>query len=168
MTDWLDAAIERTTGPVAEFLRELKAMLDAVRPAALDHAACSVTLGDEVEVRLAHTREERWTIWAAARRDSIVVGTGEMHEHFEPWREELADEERPWTTQAVDMIAELLRGEIEIRTTYRGDSVAHVEHYLIGEDGSRESFGTAGFTALLALWRPKRTEVERVSFDAQG
>lgn len=166
---WLDDAIERTSGPVADFLRELLDMLAQVRPAALDEAACGVAPSPSgLRVTLAHAREERWSIWIEAGDDSIVVGIGEMHEHFEPWRDELEGEDRAWSTQAVDFIAELLRGEIEIHTTYRGDSVAKVNHYRREPDGSRTSFGLTGFTAAAAVWRPKRTEVERVSYDPRG
>lgn len=169
MAHWLDDAIERTSGPVADFLRELREMLALVQPAALDEAACSTSPSPSgLRVTLAHAREERWSIWIDAGDDSIVVGIAEMHEHFEPWREEFKDEERAWSTQAVDFVAELLRGEIEIHTTYRGNSVAKVNHYRLEPDGSRTSFGVTGFTAAAAVWRPKRTEVERVSFDARG
>lgn len=165
MSHWLDDAIARTAGPLHRFLTELRSMLDHVRPAELDEQSSEAKVEPgRVELRLAHAREESWSIWVDAGEDSIVVGAAEMHEHFEPWRD---DEERSWTTQAVDMIAELLRGQIEIHTTYRGGSVARVRHYLVDEDGGRREFGLTAFSAQLAFWRPKRTEVERVSFGAQ-
>lgn len=166
MSHWLDGAIERTAGPVQGFLTELRSMLDQVRAADLDEESSEAKVASgRVELRLAHARDERWSIWVDAGDDSIIVGVARMHEHFEPW---LEDGSRSWSTQAVDMIAELLRGEIEIETTYRGDSVAAVRHCLVGEDGSRRKLGLTGFPAQLALWRTKRTEVERVSFGGRG
>jgi hypothetical protein len=37
-------------------------------------------------------------------------------------------DDRVWTTQIVDFVAEILRGEIEIETTIRGDTPVSVRH----------------------------------------
>lgn len=164
MTAWLDPAVERSSGPVSDFLSELKEMLEHVRPAALDEAASSAEVrGEVVEVRLVHAREPDWSIWAEAEERSIVVGVAELHEHFGP--EWSGDGERAWTTVAVDFVAELLRGEIEIHTTYRGKTPAAVRHRRVGE---ADELGYTGTIAALVFWRPKRTEVEVVDFDAEG
>jgi hypothetical protein len=90
------------------------------------------------------------------------VGIDYVHEHFDvEWS---ADEERDWMTVAIDFIAELLRGEVEIVTTYRGDSPALVKHRRVGGKERGASVLLAG----LKVWRPKRTEVERVDFEARG
>lgn len=164
MTSWLDPAIERSSGAVAEFLRELEAMLEHVRPAALDESASSASWDGRVAaVRLAHASEPDWTIWIEARHDEVVVGAAEMHEHF--GAEWSGEEERPFTGVAVDFVAELLRGEVEIETTYRGRIPAAVRHRHVGE---REELGYTGTIAALMFWRPRRTEVEVVDFEAGG
>ena len=161
MTGWLDEAIERSSGPVNDFLRELKEMLEQVRPAALDVERSGVfTRGDDVtELRIAHAREPRWSIWAELGETSLALGFGDVHEHI--GKEWSGDGERSWTTVAVDLIADILRGQVEVVTTYRGDAVASVTHRRVG--GGKD-LGTTGFLAALKVWRPKRTEVERVRF----
>jgi hypothetical protein len=164
VTAWLDSAIERASGSVGDFLSELKRMIEHVRPAALDEARSSASADGRVaEVELVHAERPDWSVWAEAREDEIVVGVAELHEHF--GAEWSADGERPFTTVAVDFIAELLRGEVEITTTYRGGTPAAVSHRLVDRP---EPLGHTGTIAALMFWRPKRTTVERVSFDARG
>ena len=93
-----------------------------------------------------------------------IVGTSYAHEHFEHHLD--APEARPWTTEAVDFIAEILRGEIEIETTFRGSSPVSVKHFNRDENGDRNLLSQTGFLipTRLMFWRPKRTEIERVSF----
>ena len=66
----------------------------------------------------------------------------------------------------IDFIAEIMRGEIEIETTFRGKAAISVRHFNHYENGKRMPLGRTGFLApaRLALWRPKRTEIERLSF----
>ena len=66
----------------------------------------------------------------------------------------------------VDFVAEILRGEIEVETTYRGDTPVAVRHFNRGPDGERALLGHTGLLipARLFLWRPLRTEIERVSW----
>jgi hypothetical protein len=61
---------------------------------------------------------------------------------------------------------ELLRGEIEIETTFRGDTIAVVRHYNRDESGERSLLGPTGFLSpgRLLIWRPQRVETERVTF----
>ena len=139
-----------------DFLRELREMLARVRPAALDGEPRVSEEPPGTRVELVHAENPDWTIWALVGEGESVVGVAQLHEHLEH------------ASEAVDMIAELLRGEIEIHTTYRGDAVATVRHYLVEADGTRRELGLTGTVGGLALWRPKRTEVERVSFGAQG
>jgi len=101
-----------------------------------------------------------WGIWATIDERSAIVSTGYPHEHFFPPSPGQAGEAAPWTTEMVDFIAELLRGKVEIRTTFRGQAPVSVEHFNLDGGGERKPLGHTGFLvpARLFLWRPKRTE----------
>jgi hypothetical protein len=153
-------------GAPRAFYEELLRMLAAVRPARLDPRQSRATFeGRGVEVLLAHAERDEWIVWASVGERDAIAGAGWAHEHFfAPEPGEVNG--RPWTTEIVDFVAELLRGEIEIRTTYRGDSpiaVSHWNHDDRGEPGLvwKTTFLTP---ARLLVWRPKRTEAERLSF----
>jgi hypothetical protein len=145
-------------GAAEDFLRELREMLAHVRPAALDGEPRVNEEPPGFRVELVHAENPDWSIWALFGDDGgeVVVGVAQMHEHLEH------------ASEAIDMIAELLRGEIEIHTTYRGNFPATIRHYLVDDDGTRRELGLTGTVGSLAMWRPTRTTVERVSFDAQG
>ena len=163
MAPALPPAPDDLAGPPRAFYEELSGMLAAVRPGEVDAARSSVAFERErVEVVLAHRSRDDWAVCASADRRAGIVLTGWTHEHFSPASEEL----RPWTTQMVDFVAELLRGEIEIETTFRGRTPARVRHFNRDERGRRNLLGHTGFLlpGRLLLWRPKRTEVVRVSF----
>ncbi len=51
---------------------------------------------------------------------------------------------RPWTTVIVDFIAEILRGEIEIETTFRGNTPIAVRHFNLDERGQRRPSAIPG------------------------
>ena len=65
-----------------------------------------------------------------------------------------------------DFVAEILRGQIEIETTFRGSSPIAVSHFRVEDGGERVPFGRTAFLApaRLFFWAPKRVETERVSF----
>ena len=153
-------------GAPRAFYDTLREMLAAVRPSRLDTEGSVVRFGQgRVEVGLVHADRDDWRIGATiGPRDGMVV-TDATHEHFSPPASD-APEERPWTTQMVDFIAELLRGEIEVETTYRGDTPVVVRHFNFDDDGERVLLGHTGLLvpARLFLWRARRTETERVSW----
>ena len=141
-------------------------MLADVKPKRVDLRTSSARFDRKgVEVNLVHADRHDWAIWASVGDSDAIVGTSYAHEHFFPPPEGVA-EDRPWTTQIVDFIAEILRGEIEVVTNFRGNSPISVRHFNLGESGERSSLGYTGFLtpARLLCWRPKRTETERLSF----
>ena len=99
---------ESLRGPPRAFYAELRRMLDVVRPAQIDSRRSSAKFDKAgVEVELAHTDREAWTIWATVGERDAIVGTLGAHEHFfAPAAGE--DEPRPWTTEIVDFVAEIL------------------------------------------------------------
>ena len=107
------------TGAPRAFYEELREMLSIVRPTRVDPTKSSVEFDDDgVDVALVHSERADWGVWATVGESDAIVGTGWAHEHFFPPSTGVA-EERPWTTQTVDFIAEILRGEIEGRQTRR-------------------------------------------------
>jgi hypothetical protein len=152
-------------GPPRDFYDELLEMLAVVAPTRLDAGKSSVRFDDDgLELHLAHTEREDWSIWANVGDRDAIIGPSWTHEHFSP--RDGANEERPWTTQMVDFIAELLRGQIEVETTFRGNTPVVVRHFNRDEQGQRVLLGHTGFLVpgRLAVWKPKRTVSDRVSF----
>jgi hypothetical protein len=153
-------------GAPSAFYDELRRMLAVVRPPRLSPDGMSVEfVGKGIEVAFTHPDRHDWDIWATVGELDAIVATSYTHEHFSA-RAHKRPEERPWTTEIVDFIAELLRGEIEVVTTFRGTTAISVEHFGVGEHGERTLLGHTGFLtpARLLLWRPKRTQTERISW----
>jgi hypothetical protein len=154
------------TGAPRAFYEELREMLSVVRLTQVDTQKSSVEFDDDgVDIALVHSERADWGVWATVGESDAIVGTGWAHEHFFPPSPGVA-EERPWTTQMVDFIAEILRGEIEVVTTFRGNKPVAVQHFNLDENGARQPLGRTGFLTpgRLLVWRPKRTETERMSF----
>jgi hypothetical protein len=151
--------------PARAFYDELREMLAVVAPTQVDASTTSVQFNDDgVELELTHAERADWSIWATVGDRDAIAGTSWAHEHFSPSRG--APDDRPWTTQIVDFIAEILRGEIEIETTFRGDTPMSVRHFNRDENGERNLLGRTSFLlpGRLLVWKPKRTETERASF----
>lgn len=140
-------------------------MLADVRPKRLDLQASSVKFGrDDVDVQLRHCDRRDWGIWITAGPQEAIVGAQNAHEHFQDFDDEGG---RPWTTTIVDFVAEILRGEVEVETTFRGSTPIAVRHSNLGAHGNRQHLVYTGFLtpARLFFWRTKRTTTERVSYD---
>ena len=150
---------------VGQFYDELRAMLEHVRPSELDTERAAVSFGvDGLGLELPHVSEADWTIHARVTRHEAVVGVDPMHEHFK-WDEA----GRRWPSLAVDFIAEILRGEIEIHTEYRGTTLIRTRHFRIDAEEQRHELGTIGLLrpALFMVWKPLRTQAVRMRFGAQ-
>jgi hypothetical protein len=157
---------ESLAGPPRAFYDEMRRMLADVKPGRVDPSTSAARFDRKgVEVELVHADRHDWTIWATVGDRDGIVSTSYAHEHFFAPAEGEA-EERSWTTQMVDFIAEILRGEIEVETDFRGNSLLAVRHFNLNERGERSPLGYTGFLvpARLLFWRPKRTETERLSF----
>ena len=148
------------------FYDELRRVLAVVEAPQLSTEKASIRFDKKgLDVDLIHASRDDWGIWATVGDRDAIVSTSYAHEHFFA-DEQSASEDRPWTTKIVDFIAEVLRGEVEVRTTFRGGSPIFVDHFNLDESGERNLLGHTGFLvpARLMVWRPKRTETERLSF----
>ena len=157
---------EFLAGAPRVFYDEMRRMLASVKPGRVDPSKSSAHFNRKgVEVELVHVDRHDWTIWATVGDRDGIVSTSYAHEHFDS-PEQGDAEERSWTTQMVDFVAEILRGEIEVETKFRGNSLVSVRHFDLDESGERSPLGYTGFLvpARLLFWRPKRTETERLSF----
>ena len=98
--------------------------------------------------------------------NGAIVYAGMAHQHFDG----PAEAERPWMSEAVDFIAEVLRGEFEFETVYRGGTALKIRYFLVEQDETRLSVGMTGslHPSALMFWQPTRTEVTRMDFDARG
>jgi hypothetical protein len=151
------------TGAPRSFYDELRKMLVVVAPAQVNPARTEVVFHHGgLRLELAHATHEHWSVWAMVDELHGIAGADSVHEHFES----ATEDERPWTTQIVDFLAELLRGEIEIETTFRGDAITAVTHYNLNESGERSSLGRTAFLSpgRFLFWRPQRVEIQRVTF----
>ena len=150
----------------AGFFREVSEMLGQLDPPALDHDRSRITPRSD-EILLAHSDRPEWDVMAEFDEWSIVVGVAGAHEHFEHF--EAAPGERPWTSAAVDFIAEVLCGEVEVQKTYRGSFVVRVEHGRRDSDGAFQPFGTMVplTPAHLLRFAARRVEVQRPDFGAR-
>jgi hypothetical protein len=150
------------------FYDELREMLRVVRPGDLDPSGIGVEVDRDgaLEVTLPHGRQSDWAIVACIGRERGIVHAGPAHEHFDSVD---GPTDRPWSTEAVDFIAEVLRGEFEIECVFRGRALIKIKHYLRDDEG-RHPMGTTGLLrpGLLMFWRPTRTEVTTIDFGAQG
>lgn len=128
-------------GPARGFYVELLRMLQAVQPTEVDRQTSTVRFqSDAVDVRLRHARRREWEIWATVGDKDAIVATDWAHEHFFAPPDN-GTEERPWTTEIVDFVAEILRGEIEVDVTLRGKRALSMRHYNRDERGERRALG---------------------------
>jgi hypothetical protein len=148
--------------PLAEaaqgvFASELRWMLAQVRPLRLDAARSSLA-GDSGVFVLAHDAKPEWDVEVAVDEHQIVVFAAGAHEHF-------FTDERRHAVEAVTLVAELLRGEVEVERTFRGRFLTKVSHWR--RDGS--SVRTVLLTgAHLMVFLRRRVERERPDFEAEG
>jgi hypothetical protein len=148
------------------FYDELRRMLEGVQAAQVDPRRSSAKFDNNgVEVVFVHLNRKDWTVWATVGDREAIVATLGAHEHFFA-PSDGAHEERPWTTEIVDFVAEILRGQIEVETTYRGRAPISVRHFNLDTSGKRHQLGHTGFLtpARLFLWQSKRTETETGSW----
>ena len=141
-------------------------MLDSLQPGRVDPRRSSVGFdAPGVEVRLVHLHRQDRSILVTVGDSDATVATLGAREHFFG-SADVEDDGRPWTAQVVDFVAEILRGEIEVETTYRGRAPLSVEHFSIDATGRRRSLGSTGFltAARFFFWRSKRTETARASW----
>ena len=118
-----------------------------LRPADVDTARMEIDFGDGgVAVTFPHVSEPEWVLAAQVSRRAAIVFAGPLTEHF---REVPGAD---WTRPAVNLVARVLRGDVEVEVGMRGPAIVRVGDERVWNAGA------------LALWRPLRTEVVRMDF----
>jgi hypothetical protein len=144
-------------------------MLVLVQPTEVDPAGVKLDFSDGgLDLTLAHRSQARWLIGATLDQNGAIVFAGDYHEHFN--ESDCDESERTWTGQAVDFLAEVLRGQFEVESLYRGRALLRTRGFVYSPEGEREFIEEVGSLRLgwLAFWRDKRTEIARFDFGAQG
>jgi hypothetical protein len=132
------------------FYDGIRTVVAELRPADLDAERVEVDFGDGgVAITFPHAREPEWTLAAQVSRRAAVVFAGPITEHFDDAPGE------DWTAPAVDLVARILRGEVEVPVVLRGDTIVRVGAERVWSPGA------------LALWRPARVELIRMDFGAR-
>ena len=133
------------------FYDRLRAAWAELRPADVDPDGLEVDFGDGgVGVTVPHAREPDWVLGVQVSRRAAVVFAGPMTEHFS----DAAGGD--WTAPVADLVARILRGEVDVPLELRGETVVRVGDERVWSPGA------------LALWRPSRTERLRMDFGARG
>jgi len=106
------------------------------------------------------------TVEASVGSEEIIVDMSQAdrwsyHWHFAPsWNDVYGTiPGRSWISLAVDFVADLLLGEVRVRTTCRGDDLVKIDAEVISDEGEVIASGTAGFPiAGLKFWLERRHE----------
>jgi hypothetical protein len=131
------------------FYDRLREAWQELRPADVDPAGVEVDFGDGgVGVTVPHVREPEWVLGAQVSRRAAVVFAGPMTRHFS----DAAGGD--WTRAVADLVARVLRGDVEVPLVLRGATVVRVGDERVWSPGA------------LAFWRPVRTETLRMDFGA--
>lgn len=172
--DWFGTVeFEEPTQTQSAFLDELLTMLETYQPPLLDRSRSSIrdrgharTKDNTIEVRLVHSSEPGAAIEIGLSEDEAIVAWLTAHEHITEW--EAGGQGRPWTTQAVDAVAGILRGDYEIEDTYRGRRLIKTRVVDAGgPEGPRVITETWSLFGWVPSPRSKRVERRRIGFGAR-
>ncbi len=170
------AVIELADGDVPpsvlSCLGQLVELLDILHPSRMDRRRSSIlqtghgwTVAGGVDVHLAHDGDEDADLHVVVGRDEAIVAWLSAHEHV---LSEEGDEQRPWTTVVIDVVAAVLRGQYQVESHYRGKRLTTTRIVDVADERPRE----IGTTGSLFGWLPwpgeKRVEVQRVDYGLRG
>lgn len=171
LTDWFGTVeLEGPTPNQSAFLDELLMMLETYQPPLLDRSRSSIrdrghvwTKANTIEVRFVHSSEPEAAIEIGLSDDEAIIVWLTAHEHITEW--EAGSQDRPWTTQAVDAVAGILRGDYEIEDTYRGKRLIKTRVVDVGDpEGPRAITETGSLLGWVPSRGSKRIERRRIGF----
>lgn len=139
-------------------------MLELVGPDRLAVQRSSVERDDgDLEVTLAHADRDDWTVVIAVTGEEAIVYFRAAHERFGRWAED--EQDVAWTQRAVDFVAALLRGEVQVDALWSGEDLLRARHSRRGSEGDVVKRGSALYFSpgWLMPWRMRRTS-ERPTF----
>ncbi len=144
---------------------ELGTMLDDYRPAHLDPNASSIqatghgwTLDHTIAVQLVHADDADAMIELAVGTGEVIMSWLTAHEHV--YADDDSLDGRPWAGRVVDMVAAVLRGELEVEDTYRGRWLVKTRIIDVADPAGLRVLATTG-SLLSWLPRPGARRVER-------
>ena len=171
LTDWFGTVeLEDPTQNQSAFLDELLMMLETYQPPLLDRSRSSIrdrghawTKANTIEVRLVHSSEPEAAVEIGLSDDEAIIAWLTAHEHITEW--ETGCQDRTWTTQAVDAVAGILRGDYEIEDTYRGKRLIKTRVVDVGDPvGPRVITETGSLFGWIPTPGSKRIERRRIGF----
>ncbi len=173
LADWFAVIELEHPGPAQQaFLDQLATMLDDYQPTELDREASRIqadvrgpSRGRGVTIRLVHARDAEATVEVTLDEQQAIIQWLSAHEHVDVGDDST---DRSWTTQVVDAIAALLRGDYEVQDTYLGRLLVKTRVVDVAEPGAPRILSTT-VTPLspLALLTSSRVRPRRVSFGVQ-
>lgn len=154
-------------------LGQLLELLDVVHPSRVDRRRSSIrqsghgwTMADGVAAHLVHDADEDADLHVVVGADEAIVAWLSAHEHVVP---EDGDEQRPWTTVVIDVVAAVLRGQYQVENHYRGKRLTTTRIVDVADPERPREIGTTGS---LFGWLPwpgeERVEVQRVDYGLRG
>jgi hypothetical protein len=118
MADYLAEAppTDTMTPSQAEVLREVRKMLEALRPSQVvpEQTKAMMARKGELEIHIPHRGRPDDSLTVTVDERDIGVGFGHDHLHFD--RERYAE----WLDEGLHFIWQILRGEIEVEVTFKG------------------------------------------------
>lgn len=149
---------------LSSFIEEFVEMLDEYRPTKLVPERSYLRRSDGgIELRLAHAEENEADILIVVADDEATVVWASTHEHVWP-HESSPEDDRPWTSLIVDLVARILRSEVVIETVLRDDTWVKTRTIFVDQEGSEDVFSVSlSLWGWIIWWRPHR--VIRHRFD---
>lgn len=157
--------------PQRAVLDLLAQMLDSYAPSLLDRQRsmirrlrASSPLRDAIAIEMVHADENK-SIHVDLGRDEAVVTWLSYHEHIEVSDDHLR---RAWTTQVVDAVATILRGDYELEEHYRGNRWIKTRFKERPDpEGPPVTSEVSSLLAWLIPFGAKRIETHSIGFGVQ-
>lgn len=117
----------------------------------------------DLEVTLAHAGRDDWNVVIAVTGDEAIVFFRAAHAHFGRWTEDA--QEVAWTQLAMEFVAALLRGEVQVDALWSGEQLLRARYTRRDPDGALVALDSSVHFSpgWLMPWRMRRTS-ERPSF----
>jgi hypothetical protein len=171
----------RLSGDQQAFLDEARRMVAHLGEPVSEHVRTSARVerfrGSDQLILALTNPVDAITVEASVSDNEIIIDMSQAdswsyHWHFAPtWNDVYGTvPDRSWLSLAVDFVADLLLGEVRVRSTYRGDDLVKIHAEVISAEGEPIASGTAGFPMAAGpkFWRERRHEEATVRLLPSG